>query len=133
MPSAHPSADGADGLAQAVFTTVPQGRTFYYRVKRGDTLAQIASRYDVSVQDLKRWNGMAQVSVTAGQTLRITSDLAPNAGRAKRATGRKALAPATAKAPGKNGATGAGGRPASAGTAQKPGTRSAKTPVATSD
>ena len=26
VPSAHPSADGADGLAQAVFTTVPQGR-----------------------------------------------------------------------------------------------------------
>jgi len=126
VPSTHPGPDGTDGLAQAVFTTVPQGRTFYYRVKRGETLAQIASRYDVTVQDLKRWNGLAQTSLNAGQSLRITSDLAPNAGRAKRATGRKS-APAIVKTSAKSGSgTARGG----SGAAQKPATRSAKSPAA---
>jgi len=90
VPSQEPNAAAADTLSQAVFTTVPQGRTFYYRVNRGDTLAGIASRYAVTTQDLRRWNGLAQGGVTAGQTLRITSDLAPNAGKAKRAAGKKA-------------------------------------------
>ena len=69
---------------------MPQGRTFYYRVKRGDTLAGIAARYAVSPADLKRWNGLTQDTVAAGQTLRITSDLAPAAGKAKRAAGASA-------------------------------------------
>jgi membrane-bound lytic murein transglycosylase D len=99
VPSARPTQEAADALSHAVFTTVPQGRTFYYRVNRGDTLARIASRYDVSAQDIRRWNGLAQNTVTAGQTLRITSDLAPNAGKAKRATGKKALSPAAKAAP----------------------------------
>jgi lipoprotein NlpD len=68
-------------------------------VNRGDTLAHIASRYDVSVQDIRRWNGLAQSTVTAGQSLRITSDRAPNVSKAKRATGRKGTASASAKAP----------------------------------
>jgi peptidoglycan lytic transglycosylase D len=113
VPSTRPSNDGNDGLAQAVFTTVPQGRTFYYKVKKGDTLAQIASRYDVRVADIKRWNGLTQASVPAGQSLRITSDLAPNAGRAKRATGPKTSVPAT-KAQGGSGSA-AGTRPAGSG------------------
>jgi len=120
VPSTHPGTDGGDGLAQAVFTTVPQGRTFYYRVKRGDTLPQIANRYDVTVADLRRWNGLTQASLTAGQSLRITSDRAPNAANAKRATGRKGTA--TTKASGKNGGNGA----KAAGT----GPRSAKSPGA---
>ncbi len=91
VPSTHPTHDAADALSRAVFTTVPQGRTFYYRVSRGDTLAQIASRYDVSAQDIRRWNGLPQDAVTPGQQLRITSDLAPNAGKAKRAGGKQVL------------------------------------------
>jgi membrane-bound lytic murein transglycosylase D len=98
VPAERPTSEAENGLAQAVFTTVPQGRTFYYRVNRGDTLAGIASRYDVSVLDLRRWNALPQNSVTPGQSLRITSDFGPNAARSKRATGRMGMAPATAKA-----------------------------------
>jgi membrane-bound lytic murein transglycosylase D len=108
VPSTRPSSEAEAGLAQAVFTTVPQGRTFYYRVNRGDTLTSIAARYDVSVQDLRRWNGLAQNAVAPGQSLRITSDRAPNVGRAKRATGRKTAFPVTVKAP----SNGAGAAPA---------------------
>jgi membrane-bound lytic murein transglycosylase D len=102
-----------------VFTTVPQGRTFYYRVNRGETLAQIAARYDVSAQDIARWNGLTHNTIVAGQSLRITSDRAPNAGKAKRATGHKVPAPAAAKPAAK--------RPVAAPAAQKAVTVPAKT------
>ena len=90
VPSQGPADAAAETLTNAVFTTVPQGRTFYYRVNRGDTLAGIASRYSVTVADLRRWNGLASAgAVTTGQQLRITSDLAPSASRTKRATGKR--------------------------------------------
>jgi membrane-bound lytic murein transglycosylase D len=90
VPSQGPADAAAETLTHAVFTTVPQGRTFYYRVNRGDTLTGIAARYAVSAQDLRRWNGLApSAGVAAGQALRITSDLAPNAGKTKRAAGKK--------------------------------------------
>jgi len=89
VPSQGPTAAAAETLSQAVFTTVPQGRTFYYRVNRGDTLAGIAARYAVTEQDLRRWNTVAPRGIAPGQSLRITSDLAPNAGKSKRAAGKK--------------------------------------------
>jgi len=102
VPLQGPTEAAADTLSNAVFTTVPQGRTFYYRVNRGDTLAGIAARYAVSGQDLRRWNGLSQEGVKVGQTLRITSDLAPNVGKAKRATGTE-VSTASAKAKPKTG------------------------------
>jgi len=98
VPSQGPAEAAEQTLAQAVFTTVPQGRTFYYRVNRGDTLAGIAAHYAVTEQDLRRWNTLAGRGITVGQTLRITSDLAPNAGKAKRAAGKKATPSAARKA-----------------------------------
>jgi membrane-bound lytic murein transglycosylase D len=94
VPSQGPADAAAETLSHAVFTTVPQGRTFFYRVTRGDTLAGIASRYAVTTQDLRRWNSLSPSrAVNAGQMLRITSDLAPNAAKSKRATGRVSTAP----------------------------------------
>ena len=87
VPSQRPSPESAETLTHAVFTTVPQGRTFYYRVNRGDTLAAVAGRYAVTTQDLRRWNNLTQNALTAGQQLRITSDLAPNAAKGKRSSG----------------------------------------------
>jgi len=102
VPTQGPAEAAADSLSQTVFTTVPQGRTFYYRVNRGDTLAGIAARYAVAPADLRRWNGLGQNQsvVAAGQTLRITSDLAPAASKAKRSGGsRVAKAAAKTKGP----------------------------------
>lgn len=43
-----------------------------HRVRRGETLTHIAKRYDVSVRDIQRWNGMGRRTlIRAGQTLRI--------------------------------------------------------------
>jgi membrane-bound lytic murein transglycosylase D len=43
----------------------------HYRVRRGDTLAGIADRYDVSVEDLRRWNHLRGYQAPRGMTLRI--------------------------------------------------------------
>jgi membrane-bound lytic murein transglycosylase D len=88
VPTQRPTAETVDSLSQTVFTTVPQGRTFYYRVNRGDTITAIAARYGVSAKDVRGWNGLTHNQLKVGQTLRITSDLAPSASRAKRAGGK---------------------------------------------
>jgi membrane-bound lytic murein transglycosylase D len=87
VPSQDASPESAASLSSAVFTTVPQGRTFYYKVNKGDTLAAIAARFAVTTQDLTRWNDLGKRGLAVGQSLRITSDLAPNAATAKRASG----------------------------------------------
>lgn len=46
-------------------------RLVRYRVQRGDTLEGIASRFDVTVSELKRWNHMAGSHVGRGTRLRI--------------------------------------------------------------
>jgi membrane-bound lytic murein transglycosylase D len=95
VPSQRATEEAEATLVRAVFTTVPQGRTFYYKVSRGDSLTRIAARYNVSMQELRQWNGLPHNSVSAGQRLRITSDLAPNAATAKSATGRATVATTT--------------------------------------
>lgn len=77
VPMQRPSAEAAASLEDAVFTTVPMNRTFYYTVHRGDTLTEIAGRYGVTIAELKRWNHLARESVRTGQKLRVTSDVPP--------------------------------------------------------
>jgi len=156
VPTQGPAEAAADTLSTAVFTTVPQGRTFYYRVQRGDTLAGVAARYAVSAADIKRWNGLTQDSVDAGKTLRITSDLAPAAGKAKRAGGTSAqrasgkpakqtatvaakpgaVKPVSSKHPSttpQKAATTAPSKPAAAKTQAKPQAKTAKRPAPPKD
>jgi LysM repeat protein len=42
-----------------------------YRIKRGDTLAGIASQYGTTVQNLQQWNRLRGTKITAGGTLTI--------------------------------------------------------------
>ncbi|MCQ2137638.1 MAG: LysM peptidoglycan-binding domain-containing protein [Bacteroidales bacterium] len=42
-----------------------------YRIKPGDTLGGIASRYHVSVSQLKKWNNLKSNNIRAGRTLTI--------------------------------------------------------------
>ncbi|PRZ26211.1 LysM peptidoglycan-binding domain-containing protein [Flavobacterium granuli] len=53
--------------------TVSQTRTKYYKVRRGDNLGAIADKYDVSVTDLKKWNGIKGNTIAAGKSLKIIS------------------------------------------------------------
>jgi membrane-bound lytic murein transglycosylase D len=114
VPTQAPSDSTVASLQDTVFTTVPSGRTFYHRVRKGETLASIAARYDVSTQDLKGWNGGVAAKLAPGQRLRVVSDAGPV--RAKKTKRGHKLQAATAKAtPG-----GGGGRvrPASGHLAQ---------------
>ena len=114
VPSQRPTAEAAASLSQAVFTTVPAGRTFYYTVRRGDTLGSIAARYGVTTQDLRRWNHLAGERVATGKKLRVTSDVAPV--KSARSNGRnvhgKSKAPQgrNQEALAAHGKSGAGGR-----------------------
>lgn len=45
-----------------------------HRVKKGETLAQIARNYGVTTTQLKRWNGLKSTKVTKGKRLVIYSD-----------------------------------------------------------
>jgi len=92
VPSQSASTEAAASLSQAVFTTVPAGRTFYYTAKKGDRLGVIAVRYGVTPQDLKAWNGIRGDELKPGQRVRVTSDVVPvrNAGgRTKKAVATK--------------------------------------------
>ncbi|MFV8334897.1 LysM peptidoglycan-binding domain-containing protein [Flavobacterium sp. RSP29] len=46
-------------------------KTTYYKVKRGDNLSIIASKYDVDVSDLKKWNKLKSNTLAFGKSLKI--------------------------------------------------------------
>jgi len=58
-------------LASAPVAPTAPPAPSYHRVASGDTLFGIASRYNTSVADLKRVNGMTSDRIRAGQSLRI--------------------------------------------------------------
>ena len=97
VPSQRPGAESADSLSQAVFTSVPSGRTLYYTVRRGDTLPLIAARYGVSAQDVRHWNNLTQNKLAAGQRLKIVSDAGPAAKRQGKARRQVSVKPANGK------------------------------------
>ena len=43
----------------------------YYKVKNGDTLGKIASRYGTTVNQIKTWNGMRSNTIQVGKTLKV--------------------------------------------------------------
>jgi membrane-bound lytic murein transglycosylase D len=47
------------------------GKTVRYTVRRGDTLASIAEKYDCQIADLKAWNGLKGSTIYVGQKLTI--------------------------------------------------------------
>jgi len=77
VPSQAPSDATAASLQNVVFTAVPSTRTVYHRVGKGESLASIAVRYDVTQQDIRSWNQGLGPHLAVGQKLRIVSDTSP--------------------------------------------------------
>ncbi|HEV8552986.1 MAG TPA: transglycosylase SLT domain-containing protein [Casimicrobiaceae bacterium] len=102
VPTQVPSDATVASLQNVVFTAVPSGRTFYHRVLKGETLASVAARYDVSTQDLKGWNKGHASRIVPGQRLRVVSDAGPVRGK-KSKPGGKTRAVSAKPAVGKGG------------------------------
>ncbi|MFH6945274.1 LysM peptidoglycan-binding domain-containing protein [Flavobacterium sp. FlaQc-50] len=46
----------------------------FYKVRKGDNLGSIASKYDVSIPELKKWNNIKTNTVAYGKTLKIKAN-----------------------------------------------------------
>ncbi len=53
-------------------STKKKEKTQYYTVKKGDTLAKIADKYDVSISELKKWNKLKSDDIVIGQKLQVS-------------------------------------------------------------
>jgi membrane-bound lytic murein transglycosylase D len=93
VPTQAPSDATMATLQNTVFTTVPSGRLFYHKVRKGETLSSIAAHYAVTAQDLKSWNIGLNPNIVAGQRLKVISDIAP-AGSKSKPRKNKAVRPA---------------------------------------
>lgn len=56
------------------------GDRIVYRVKKGDTLSTIAERYNVSIKELKKWNGLKGNLIREGQKIIIFTSSASAGG-----------------------------------------------------
>ena len=56
-------------FAERDFTT----RTKYHKVRKGDNLSEIADKYQVSIGDIKKWNGLRGNKAPLGRNLKIVS------------------------------------------------------------
>ncbi len=84
-------ADAAPAASPTPESRPSAGTVVDYTIRRGDTLNDIARKYGVSVEDLRRWNGMRGSSIKAGARLKLYLDGAQEPAAA--------AAPAVAPAP----------------------------------
>ena len=66
-PTATVVASKTSGAAKAA----PASTTSIYKVKRGDTLTSIAAKFNVTVNDLKKWNKLSSTRLDVGQKLAL--------------------------------------------------------------
>ncbi len=64
--------------AEKLFTTEKvvtfKDVTKYHKVKSGDNITEIASKYDVSATDIKKWNNLKSNNIMLGATLKIVKN-----------------------------------------------------------
>ncbi len=65
--------------SKSVYRTrsAPKGtiRTLHYVVRKGDSLARISRRFNVTVADLRRWNSLRGKYLQPGQRLKVVVDV----------------------------------------------------------
>lgn len=114
--NAGATVDVGDELAIPVTSVSATARPQRYAVRSGDTLVTVADRFNVSVEELRRWNHLSSSTLKPGQTLSVAEPvkLAPathvrgrhavsqQASEKAPAKGSKAKTAASAKAPAKS-------------------------------
>lgn len=55
------------------------GKTDTYKIEAGDTLSDIAAKFEVSVVELKEWNNLSSDIIFVGKEIIVSSDSAPKA------------------------------------------------------
>lgn len=48
-----------------------------YRIKKGDTISEIAMKFGITTTDLRRWNNISGNKIVAGKTLKVKGDETP--------------------------------------------------------
>lgn len=64
-----------DELVVPVASVSSEGNPSRYTMRRGDTLVRIADRFDVTIEDLRRWNSLASSSVRPGRSLYVAEPI----------------------------------------------------------
>jgi membrane-bound lytic murein transglycosylase D len=64
--------DVGDELVIPVVSATSSVHPQHYSVKHGDTLVTVADRFNVSVEDLRRWNHLSSTTVKSGETLNVS-------------------------------------------------------------
>ena len=79
-----------DELVVPVQSLSVSGSPQRYTVRRGDSLVEIADRFNLSLEDLRRWNSLSSSSVKPGRSLYVAEPvrLAPSMRLRGRGTGR---------------------------------------------
>src|SRR6185437_1920134 len=70
--SASDDVQAGDELDIPVATVAAVSRPRSYKVRHGDTLITVADRFDVTVEQLRRWNHLRSNAVRSGSTLRVS-------------------------------------------------------------
>ncbi|UWY29216.1 LysM peptidoglycan-binding domain-containing protein [Flavobacterium sp. TR2] len=60
--------------AAAKPAAVDNGDFEFYKVRKGDNLGAIASKYNVSISEIKKWNNLKTNAVAIGRSLKIKAD-----------------------------------------------------------
>ncbi len=65
---------GSDASSLGDNTTKTSANVNYYKVKKGDTIGEIAELFKVSSSSIRRWNDLNSNKIIAGQSLKVLSD-----------------------------------------------------------
>lgn len=60
--------------ADIVQSSTPK-KVEYHTIRKGETLSSIASKYDVSINEIKSWNSIDGVNIKAGDRLALNADM----------------------------------------------------------
>jgi membrane-bound lytic murein transglycosylase D len=81
--------DPGDELVIPIASSMSGSHPQFYTIKRGDTLVTVADRFNVSVEDLRKWNRLKAGAVSLGRRLQVSEPVRLVASTHVRGHGRR--------------------------------------------